>query len=79
MNRLQKEFGKETGHSIRVRSVIAIPGWHILEQNGNDHLLVNERTLPMISGWKDNDDYLMDDDLNLLHEHLTQLCKVGST
>lgn len=76
VNRLQKDLGQQTGHSVRVRSVIAIPGWDISEQSGSDHLLVNERTLPMITGWKDQGDYLMNEDLNLLQEYLTQLCKL---
>lgn len=76
VNRLQKELSQQIGHSVRVRSVIAIPGWDILEQNGSDHLLVNERTLSMITGWKDQRDYLMNEDLNLLQDYLTQLCKL---
>lgn len=79
VNRLQKEFGFQTGHSIRVRSVIAVPGWDILEQSGSDHLLVNERTLPMITGWKDKADYLMNEDVGSLQDYLTDLCKRSST
>ena len=57
--RLQKEFRELLGHKIRVRSVIAVPGWGIGEQSNEDHLLVNERTIAMLTGWKDNSDYLM--------------------
>ena len=73
--RLQKELSKKTGHIIRVRSVIAVPGWDINEQTSAEHLLVNERNLPMISGWKDQADYMMDEDVSALQTHLTELCK----
>lgn len=72
--RLQKELSRRTGHDLRVRSVIAVPGWHIPEQTGSDHLLVNERTLPMITGWKDQADYLMNEDVSALQDYLTELC-----
>ena len=75
VSQLQKELGKRTGHDIRVRSVLAVPGWHIPEQAGSDHLLVNERTLPMITGWKDQADYLMNEDVGALQDYMTNLCK----
>ena len=78
-SRLQKELSKKTGHNIRVRSVIAVPGWDINEQTSAEHLLVNERNLPMISGWKDQADYLMDEDVNALQSYLTELCRRAAT
>ncbi len=72
--RLQKELSLRTGNEIRVRSVIALPGWNIPEQSGSDHLLVNERTLPMITGWKDQADYLMNEDVGAIQDYLTELC-----
>ena len=77
-NRLQKEFRKITGKNLRIRSVIAVPGWNINDQTGNDHLLVNERNLPMISGWKDHSDNLMNEDVDALHRDLTDRCKLKS-
>ncbi|MDH3747499.1 MAG: hypothetical protein OER97_04780 [Gammaproteobacteria bacterium] len=74
-NRLKKELSKQTGHDINVRSVIAVPGWHAAEQTCVDNLLVNERTLAMISGWKDQADYLMDEDVASLQKYLTEICK----
>ena len=71
---LQKEFRKITGNKIRVRSVIAVPGWDIGEQSGNEHLLVNERTIAMISGWKDNSDYLMNEDVDAIRNDLIGRC-----
>jgi hypothetical protein len=51
--------------------VIAIPGWQVEAQNGDGCLLVNERTLPMIRGWKNEADYLMDEDVEALLDYLT--------
>ena len=75
--RLQKEFRELLGHKIRVRSVIAVPGWDIGEQSNEDHLLVNERTIAMLTGWKDNSDYLMNDDVAELQQELMQRCARG--
>ena len=74
--RVEKEFRRITGKSIRVRSVIAVPGWDIKSQTSNEHLLVNERNLPMISGWKDQNDYLMNEDADALQQDLTGRCKL---
>ena len=75
--RLQKEFRDLLGHNVRVRSVIAIPGWDIGEQSDENHLLVNERTIAMLSGWKDNSDYLMNEDVDALQSELTSRCARG--
>ena len=73
--RLEKDFRQLLKHSVRVRSVIAVPGWHAESQASEGHLIVNERTLPMFRGWKDEADYLMDEDVDELHNHLTASCK----
>ena len=73
--RLEEEFSRFAGKNIRVRSVIAVPGWDIEKQSGNKHLLVNEHTLPQILGWKDQTDFLMNDDLEALHEALNKRCR----
>jgi len=75
--RLQKEFRDLLGHKIRVRSVIALPGWDVEEQSCDNHLLVNERTIAMISGWKDNSDYLMNEDVAALQADLVSRCARG--
>lgn len=71
---LATEIRKVTGHDIRVRSVIAIPGWQIESQQSSDFLVVNERNLAMLTGWKDQKDYLMNEDVEAVHELLTQRC-----
>jgi len=76
-SRLQKEFRQLLGHKVRVRSVIAIPGWDIGEQSTDDYLLVNERTIAMLSGWKDNTDHLMNEDVDVLQRELMSRCARG--
>lgn len=76
--RLEKEVSQVLGHKIRVRSVIAVPGWEIGEQASEHHLLVNERTLAMLRGWKDKSDYLMNEDVDALQAELTSRCRHGN-
>ena len=73
-SRLEKEFRKLLGHKVRVRSVIALPGWDIHEQTSHEHLLVNEQTIAMLTGWKDNSDHLMNEDVEILQRELTARC-----
>jgi hypothetical protein len=72
---LEREFRRLLDHRVRVRSVIAVPGWEVHEQASEEHLIVNDRSLPMLRGWKDQADYLMNDDVGALHEMLTSLTK----
>jgi hypothetical protein len=63
------------GHKVRVRSVIAAPGWEIGVQTNENHLLVNERNISMLRGWKDQSDYLMNEDVDALQKELTARCR----
>ena len=72
--RLEKEFRKLLGHKVRVRSVIAVPGWDVESQTNENHLVVNERTLAMLTGWKDQRDHLMNEDVEALLADLTARC-----
>jgi hypothetical protein len=79
-SRLEHELSAMLNHRIKVRSVIAVPGWQVHGQASDDHLVVNENNLPMLRGWKDANDYLMDDDVDAIHEQLTSRCrKSGAT
>ena len=51
-----------------------VPGWDVAEQLGREHLLVNERTLPMLRGWREPSDCLMDDDAAAIQAELTRRC-----
>jgi len=73
--RLEKELSHLLGHKIRVRSVIAVPGWDIGQQACEKNLLVNERTIPMLRGWRDQSDYLMNEDVDALQKELTARCR----
>jgi hypothetical protein len=72
---LERDFRRLLNHRVRVRSVIAVPGWEIHEQSSEEHLLVNDRSLPMLRGWKDQADYLMNEDVDALHQMLTVITK----
>jgi len=72
--RLEKEFHKLLGHDVRVRSVIALPGWEVVEQAHELHLLVNERNIAMLKGWRDNTDNLMNEDVDVLKKEMTAKC-----
>jgi hypothetical protein len=73
--KLEQELRDLLKNAVRVRSVIAVPGWRAESQSNEGHLVVNERTLPMLRGWRDEADYLMDEDVEALQEHLTTTCK----
>lgn len=72
---LERDFRRLLDHRVRVRSVIAVPGWEVQQQSSEEHLLVNDRNLPMLRGWKDQADYLMNEDVDALHQMLTAITK----
>lgn len=72
---LEREFRRLLDHRVRVRSVIAVPGWEVLEQANEEHLVVNDRSLPMLTDWKDQADYLLNEDVDTLHQMLTTITK----
>ncbi len=72
-----KELSKVIGHPIRVRSVIAVPGWNVTATNSAKHLLVNEKTVVMLTGWTDPDTYLMDDEVVQIRDYLAARCVNG--
>lgn len=71
---LTRQLRKALKVDLRVRPVIAVPGWEIESQAGDTCLVVNERNLVMLRGWKDSGDYLMHEDVERLHELLTERC-----
>ncbi len=74
---LSKELSKIIGHPIRVRSVIAVPGWEVTATDSDKHLLVNEKTVVMLTGWTDSDTYLMDNEVVKISDHLAARCMNG--
>ena len=73
-NQLAIEFRKILKHEVRVRCVVAVPGWEIESQASEDYLIVNERNLAMLRGWKDENDYLMNEEVEKLQKLLTDRC-----
>ncbi len=71
---LARELRKVLNHEVRVRSVIAVPGWEVDSQVSDEYLVVNERNLAMLSGWKEQEDYLMHEDVEAIHNLLTERC-----
>lgn len=76
--RLAREAGKVLGHPVHVRLVVAAPGWEVDAQTVDDVLLVNERNVMMLSGWKDERDYLMNEDVDTLHDYLDKQASQGA-
>ena len=72
--RLAKEIRKIAKNDVRVKSVVAVPGWEIESQVSDEYLVVNERNLAMLSGWKDQKDYLMNEDVESVQKMLTERC-----
>jgi len=75
---LSQELSRELGHPVRARSVTVVPGWNIHSQGSDDHLLVNERNIAMISGWTRSDTYLMDDETDCIVQYLFEICRDAS-
>ncbi|HEX2138216.1 MAG TPA: hypothetical protein VHG33_00750 [Woeseiaceae bacterium] len=71
---LERQLKKALKLALKVRTVIAVPGWEVEEQCDDDWLIVNERSLVMVRGWKDSGEYLMHEDVERLHDLLTERC-----
>jgi hypothetical protein len=69
-----KEIGKLLKHNVRVRTVIVIPGWEVKAQESEAYLAVNERNLTMVTGWKDPNDFLMNEESDVVQKMLTKRC-----
>jgi len=72
--KLAREIRKVTGRDIRIRAVIAVPGWEVDSQESTEYLLVNERNLAMLTGWKEQKDYLMNEDVEAVQMLLAERC-----
>jgi hypothetical protein len=72
---LSKEISKRLGHNLRIRTVVVVPGWEVDSQASEAYLAVNERNLTMLTGWKDPNDFLMNEDVDTVQNMLTERCK----
>lgn len=72
---LAKEIAKLLKNHVRVRTVIVVPGWEVEAQASEAYLAVNERNITMLTGWKDPNDFLMNEDVDAVQKMLTGRCK----
>lgn len=70
--RLARMLGKTIGSLVRVRTVLVVPGWEVEEQSDQGFLVVNERSLGMLRGWSERSEYLMNEDVETLHDMLAE-------
>lgn len=68
---LETEFHELLGYEVRVRSVIAVPGWKVTDQKNEKLLIVNEKDISNLAKWKSNSELLMRDDLDRLIAMMT--------
>lgn len=73
-DRFSRECGKLLGNPPHVRLVVAVPGWEVTAQGAQDLLVANERNIGMLAGWRDQRDYLMNEDVDRLQQHLDEHC-----
>ncbi len=75
---LSRELSELIGHPVKVRSVIALPGWQIGSSATGEHLLVNEKTVVMLTGWTDTEAFLMSEDVDVILDYLAKKCCNGA-
>lgn len=74
VDRFARECSKIVQHEVHVRLVVAVPGWDIGAQSDDNILITNERNLAMLTGWKDERDYLLNEDAEALQKYLDERC-----
>jgi hypothetical protein len=74
VDRFARECAKVVHHDVHVRLIVAVPGWEIETQSNEDVLVTHERNLPMLTGWKDQRDHLLNEDADALHRFLDERC-----
>jgi hypothetical protein len=77
-DQLARSFGKLLRHPVSIRTVLVVPGWELEEQTSEHLLVVNENNLIMLRGWKDRSEYLLNEEVEALHEFLMQRCARSS-
>lgn len=74
--RLARELEAELGHALTVRSVIVVPGWEVAAAEEGDILLVNQTGLTMMTGWRDQRAFLLDEEVQSLERILSERVSV---
>lgn len=70
--RLTRELEAGLGRALTVRSVIVVPGWEVSAAEERDTLLVNQSGLTMMTGWRDQRAFLLDEEVAELECLLSQ-------
>jgi hypothetical protein len=68
---LTRELEAGLGRALTVRSVIVVPGWEVSAAEERDTLLVNQSGLTMMTGWRDQRAFLLDEEVADLERFLT--------
>ena len=71
---LSQQLSEVISQPVKVRSVIAVPGWRIGSLGTDRYLLVNEKTAVILTGWTDTEAYLMNEDVDLICKYLEKHC-----
>jgi len=74
--RLTRELEAGLGRALTVRSVIVAPGWEVSAAEERDTLLVNQSGLTMMTGWRDQRAFLLDEEVADLERLLSR--RVGA-
>jgi hypothetical protein len=70
VRRLRRELERDVSHPVNILSVIVVPGWEVETAEQGGHLLVNHVNLPVMTGWRDQQAFLMDDEVEVLERAL---------
>lgn len=72
VNRLARELEPGLGRALTIRSVIVVPGRDVTAADEGDVLLVNQGGLTMMTGWRDQHAFLLDEEVESLERALSQ-------
>lgn len=70
VKRLQHQLSKPLGRMIRVRAVVAVPGWRPTRREFRDMMIASERDIVMLQGWRNASDSLLKEDVERLQDDL---------
>ncbi len=63
VTQLGRELESGLGHALTMRSVVVVPGWEVSAAEAGDTLLVNQSGLTMMTGWRDQRAFLLDEEV----------------
>jgi len=69
---LARELEPALGRALTVRSVVVVPGREVSAAEEADTLLVNQSGLTMMTGWRDQRAFLLDEEVAALERRLSE-------